>query len=214
MRPRSSILLASLAPALLALTLGACKRDQDSTPPDDGGSQGGDANDRYGGGPTPNDVCTHLFRMAAADAGQPDAQVDQQIIGECIAELEAEVPIRGPQGWAGVANCVVGAQTEADIDACDSAYPLPAGSGSTSDGEFGSPEDMACVHMLEVIFAETAAEQGAVPEVSDDELETLHSDCVRSLLEGEQPNRSPESYQVLVSCIQEATSSAQMQACE
>ncbi|NVB39129.1 hypothetical protein G6O69_14895 [Pseudenhygromyxa sp. WMMC2535] len=218
-RPSRWLLCASAA---LSLCFVACKRDKDSTDPEEGTTAGGEtqagpsASAAYGSGPSVSDVCMHLYQIVAADAGQPDAPVDPQMMDECQRELSAEQQMRGPENWAAVGNCVLQASSELEIDACDRAHPMPGqqGGGPGMAIDPNSVESQVCVHMLEIVITETAEIQGAMPELSEDELRSLHEECVLSLLEGEKPNRSPESYQGLLECIAAGTNSAALQSCE
>jgi hypothetical protein len=214
--------LAWVLPALLAIA--ACK-SKASQPPD---ARAGESSETpsgyeeaaYSTAIAPLQVCEHLAHMVAAEAGVSDPQIDPQMMAECERELTIEAAARGTSNWNGVAGCVLEARTGAELDACDRKYPLPSqapppGSAASAGSPTGddSRERAACANMMEIIMLETAAEMGAVPEVTDAELAQLSDDCVNVLITEQRPNLSPADYGALLSCISSATTGDQIRQC-
>ena len=155
----------------------------------------------------PIQVCEHLARMVAAEAGVLDPQIDPNTMVACDKELNIEAAMRGTANWNEIAACVLQAQTEADLDACDQQHPLPAAANSER-------ERSVCEHMLEVVMQETATELGTqIPPLSDQDRRELGDECVEELLTEQRPNLAPSEYEQMITCIANAQTGAQMQQC-
>ena len=210
---------------VLPLLLLGCKKRESEAPEDPGFAE----TNGYGSQPwtesstagvQPLAVCEHLARMVAAEAGVSELDLDPRMIQECEAELAIEANVRGTENWNAIANCVLQARSEADIDFCDRSYPMPgnAGPGPSGPGPSGPPvgerELAVCDHMIEVFMLESAAETGEVPEVTRDERDAVVQECAAALVLEQAPALGPAEYERLLGCIEQARSSAQMQACE
>lgn len=160
----------------------------------------------------PIEICMHLAGLAAAEAGVSEPQFDPQLLAECERELAVEAAVRGSDNWNGMAACVLQARSGPEIDACNRAHPLPAPEAQGLPGE-GSRERAACDHLVELLLLETAAESGEVPMLSSEERVGLSNECMATLLDEQQPNLSPADYDALLSCLIDARSSEQIQAC-
>ncbi len=220
MQPRLSWAL----PLLLAIV--ACK-EQPTEAPEDGPSSSPAG---YGelawseSAPSrsidPREVCEHLARMVAAEAGMSEAPIDPEMMADCEAELRIEAGVRGTDNWNDVANCVLQARTGADIDYCNRTYPLPGsvpgqpGPGPNPGGSVTERELLACDHMIEILMLESAAEMGEAPQLTSEEREALVGECARALAFEQRPQLSPDEYERMLVCIESAQSSEQMRACE
>lgn len=168
----------------------------------------------------PLDVCEHLARMVAAEAGIGEQPVDAQMMAQCEAELSMEAGVRGTDNWNDIAACVLAAGDEADLDGCEQRYPLPAGPGGPgAPSSGGTPGDLlrereVCEHMIQVILRDGAAEQGEAPQLSAEEFLGLREQCVGSLVEEQRPYLPPEDYALMLDCITRAESGAQLRACQ
>lgn len=203
--------LAWTLPALLVL---GCKPSPPQVPEDGDQTTGvhyGEA--AYATSITPIQVCEHLARMVATEAGVLDPQLDPSTMAACDQELEIEAAMRGTANWNDIASCVLQAHTEPELDACDKEYPIPAGPQGWSEADI-EQERAVCEHMLEVVMHETAAELGTqIPPLSDGERRGLSTECVESFLLDQRPNLDPSAYQQLLTCIANAQTGPQMQDC-
>jgi hypothetical protein len=212
----SSKLIRSALPALVALALAGCKAKQPSEPPERTSEpRRGYADAAYGNGVVsipPLEICMHLAGLAAAEAGVIEPQFDPQLIADCERELALEAAVRGSENWNAMATCVLAARGGPDLDECNRAHPLPAPQAQGLPGE-GSRERAACDHLVELVLLETAAEQGEVPDIASAERRGLVDECVAVLVDEQQPNLSPADYDALLTCLLDARSSEQIQAC-
>lgn len=204
--------------ALASIALGGCKKTKPSDEPTHATeeSRRGYA-DAYTTGDrsiAPLDICMHLAGLAAAEAGVSDPQFDPQLIADCERELTLEAAVRGSENWNGLAACVLQARNGPDIDECNRAHPLPDpdAQGLPLPGQ-GSRERAACEHVVELLLLETAAESGEVPMISSEERLGLTNECIATLLDDQKPNLSPADYDALLTCLLDARSSEQIQAC-
>lgn len=110
--------LAWALPVLLIFT--GCKPDATDAP--DAGSSSSDSGDAS---ILPIEICQHLARIVAAEAGVRDAQIDPRIMTECEQDLSLEAGIRGTDNWNALAACVLESRDKADLDTCDQFYPMP-----------------------------------------------------------------------------------------
>lgn len=213
---RPGPLLCSI-PALALLLLPACKRKQDNSELERPGGAGTQeqayVEQQPGQVIAPTQVCTHLMDLAAASAGV-EAEYDEQLLRECERELGLEAQARGPDNWNAIASCVLQSRNEADIDACDRNHPMPgaapaAGGPLPQDG----PERRACDHMVDVLLTEASQAEGSPIQITEAERREISDDCVAKLLT-DQPQIDPVEYQRMLDCVQMASSSAEMKACE
>ncbi|MFV8754042.1 hypothetical protein ACNOYE_26145 [Nannocystaceae bacterium ST9] len=207
-------LLPGLA-TLAMITLPACKRGKDDT--NDPGSDSGVYVESESSTPTPEQVCTRLSQLAVADLGAIDPAIQQETIAMCTTEMAAEQQSRGPEGWDGVARCVLAAQNDADIDRCDQLYPPPGGGAPPAPvAEGGTKEDQVCVIMISIFAIELMAEAEATgqpaPELADDDIREAHAECLGSL-EGARQSRTGAEYDALLDCLANADSTPTMDAC-
>lgn len=218
--------------ALPLLLVTACKKQPTEAPEDErsSSSRSGYDDRAWNESPSvqPREVCEHLARMVAAEAGMSEVPVDPQMMAECESELGVEAGIRGTDNWNAIAGCVLQARTEADIDYCDRTYPMPSQGGPSQGGpsQGGSPgtsydlsavsdrEFAVCEHMIEVLILESAAEMGAVPSLTPEERRSLVDECAGTLVFEQKPAQSPDAYEHMISCIEAAQTSDQMRACE
>jgi hypothetical protein len=169
----------------------------------------------------PIEVCEHLTRMVAAEAGVSDPPIDPKLMADCESELAVEAGIRGTDSWNAIASCVLQARTKADIDYCDRTYPMPSQGRSQPGSQPGyevhavsERELVVCEHMIEVLMLESAAELGAVPTLTVEERQALVDECAQTLAFEQKPALSPAEYEQMLGCIADAESSDQMRACE
>jgi hypothetical protein len=171
----------------------------------------------------PVELCEHLARMVAAEAGVPNQPIDPQMMAECETELTMEAALRGTDNWNDIAACVLASRNEAELDQCDRRFPLPGDMGDMGDmGERGEPGDLGdlslereiCEHMIEVLLRDGAEQQAAPPELREDELLGLREQCARSLVLDQRPYLRPDDYLEMLQCIGRAESSAQLHDCQ
>lgn len=82
--------------------------------------------------PTPEMVCNSMIDIVAAkQAGGVDANMRRQAMDMCLESMRPEQASRGAQ-WTPMANCIIAARSDADIDECDRRFPK--GSGSSTGG--------------------------------------------------------------------------------
>lgn len=160
----------------------------------------------------PIEICMHLAGLAAAEAGVSEPQFDPQLLADCERELTLEAAVRGSENWNGMAACVLQAHSGPDIDQCNLAHPLPNPEAQGLPGE-DSRERAACDHLVELLLLESAAESGEVPMISHEERLGLTNECMVTLLDEQQPNLSPADYDALLTCLIDARTSEQIQAC-
>jgi hypothetical protein len=67
--------------------------------------------------------------------------------------------------------------------------------------------------LVELLLLETAAESGEVPMLSSEEKLGLRDECMITLLDEQKPGLSPSEYDALLTCLLDARSSEQIQAC-
>jgi hypothetical protein len=197
------------------LALAGCKKAKPSDAPEPTAESRRSYSDAYGnsaGSIPPIEICMHLVRLAAAEAGVVEPQFDPQLIAECERELTLEAAARGSENWNSMAACVLQSRSRPDLDDCNRAHPLPDAQARSLPGE-GSRERAACDRLVELVLLETAAEQGEVPVVSNEERRGLVDECMVVLLDEQQPNLSPADYDLLLTCLIEATSSEQIRSC-
>lgn len=213
--PATAKRLMGIGGIVLALAaIGGCKAKPSDPPAHATQARRGYA-DAYATGASsiaPIEVCMHLAGMAAAEAGVSEPQFDPQLISECERELTVEAAVRGSENWNGMAACVLQARSGPDIDECNRAHPLPSPEAQGLPGE-GSRERAACDHLVELLLLETAAESGEVPMLSNEDRLGLSNECMATLLDEQQPNLSPADYDALLTCLLDARSSEQIQAC-
>jgi hypothetical protein len=214
MRPSSGLIW--LLPVLLAPL--ACKKQPTQDPESEAPATAG-----YGSlawtderSVQPREVCEHLARMVALEAGLAEPPIDPTMMAECETELGIEAGIRGTDNWNDIAHCVLEARTEADIDRCDRNYPLPnqAGSGADAPAAVAERELSVCAHMIEILMLESAAETGEVPPLSSADRRGLVEDCAASLTYEQRPGMNPDAYEAMLGCIERAQTSEQMRSCE
>lgn len=157
----------------------------------------------------PLEVCESLMRVAAAEAGVSDPQVDSGLLAECERELGIEAATRGSDNWNSLAGCVLRASSGADIEACDRANPMP---GDAAPSQV-TRERIACENMLAIFEVEVSLEMGEQPPMTDAERTELVDECIAALLEEERPNLSPEDYDLLLRCVASAGDGEQLRAC-
>jgi hypothetical protein len=211
---RSSKLICSVLAALVALALASCKAKPSEAPEPTSESRR-DYTNAYSGSVAaipPIEICMHLAGMAAAEAGVSEPQFDPQLIADCERELSLEAAVRGSDNWNSMAACVLDARSGPDLDACNRAHPLPQPEDQGLPGE-GSRERAACEHLVELVLLETAAEQGEVPMIANEERRGLVDECVAVLVDEQAPNLSPADYDALLTCLLDARTSEQIQTC-
>jgi hypothetical protein len=203
-----------LAWALPALLVLGCKPKPPQIPDDeDRATSSGYGDAAYATGIQPIQVCEHLARMAAAEAGVLDPQIDPSTMAACSRELDIEAATRGTANWNEIASCVLRAQTDVDINDCDETHPMPTGPTSWDRADT-ERERIVCEHMLEIIMYEAAAELGTgAPPLSEQDRRELSDECVESFMAEQRPNLDAGAYEQLLTCIADAQSGAQMQTC-
>jgi hypothetical protein len=210
--------IASCLASLAMISLPACKRDRGGpSDPDSTTEQGSTASQTPT--PTPEQVCTRLSEIAAARLGPVDPEIQRDEVRLCIDDMILVQQVRGPEGWDGVARCVVAAQSEADINRCDQLHPAPADANADANAsapEGVTPEDQVCVLMISTLAIELAAQARAAgqpaPELADADLRAAHSDCLGSLEQARQIRSAPE-YDSLLACLAAADSSPKLDQC-
>ncbi|HVH97235.1 MAG TPA: hypothetical protein VM869_00930, partial [Enhygromyxa sp.] len=177
--------------ALTLLLLPGCKRGTQA--PEDGGSSASDSRRVAKRAITPLEVCEHLAKMAADEAGLRKPEIDAQLMRECESELALEAGMRGTDNWNAFGDCVLGSRSEAELQHCNASYPLPGPAGLVASD--GSRELEVCEHMIEVMMLETAAQSGEVPQMTADGRSKLEEECARSMVAEQKPQRSDAAYQ-------------------
>lgn len=208
--------LASCLASLAMISLPACKREAGGANNPDSTQQGQDGvASPQSPTPTPEQVCVRLSEMAAVELGAIDPQVQRETVDMCTQQMLGEQQMRGPENWDGIARCVVAAQTDVDIERCDSLYPAPA-SASAGTPEGVSQEDQVCVIMISTFAVELAleAEKAGLPppELADDDIREAHTECLRSLEQARQ-NRTGAAYDSLLECLAGAESTPALDQC-
>jgi len=168
----------------------------------------------------PIELCEHLARMVAAEAGVAGQPIDPQMMADCETELSMEAALRGTDNWNAIAACVLASRNDADLDQCDRRFPLPDDAGDRGDSgdlaEFGDLflERETCGHMIEILLRDSAGQQAPPPELSEDELAGLREQCVSSLVRDQRPYLRPDDYVEMLECIGRAESGAQLHECQ
>ena len=85
--------------------------------------------------------------------------------------------------------------------------------GSDLSAEQRLAQELTCIHMIEVVMAETAAATGEMPQVPESELDLMLAECGQMFAE-ERASRSPESFQAMVACLDQAQSTQEFEACD
>ncbi|KIG16289.1 hypothetical protein DB30_04749 [Enhygromyxa salina] len=161
----------------------------------------------------PMQVCEHLARMFEAENGHPEAKVDPRLLADCDHELRIEAATRGSANWNEIATCVLQAQTDDELEACDQRYPMPG--NATALPASTEREQAACDHMFDIVMQETAEELGtAPPTISAQERQDLTDECVELFMVEHRPNLDDDSYARLLGCLTHAETGIQMQQCE
>lgn len=160
----------------------------------------------------PIEICQHLAKLAAKQAGLRKPAIDERLMNECESELTIEAAMRGTDNWNTFGDCVLRSRSEAELAHCNLTHPMPGPGGLVASD--GSRELEVCEHMIEVLMLESAAATGEVPRLSADERDALEQECARSLLTEQKPQRSDHAYHEMLDCIALAQTSELMRACE
>jgi hypothetical protein len=208
------MMLVKHLPALALVALGGCKPKPSDEPQHASEARHG-YTDAYTAGASsvaPIEVCMHLAGLAAAEAGVSEPEFDPNLIADCERELSLEAAARGSENWSGMAACVLQARNGPDIDACNLAHPMPNPETRSLPGA-DSRERAVCDHLVELVLLETLAENEALPMISHEERSELIDECMVTLRDDHQPSLHPADYDALLTCLLDARSSEQIQAC-
>jgi hypothetical protein len=152
-------------------------------------------------GITATEVCDHVLGIMTRELGEAlpmSAEDVTKFRGECIKEMNVEQAKLGDEEFQRQAECVIGADSFAAMEACDAADP--GGSGES---------EALCKHVIEILNREL----GTSTTMTAQESEQLLRTCVTEA-DKERATMPPEKAAQQRDCIFAASTLAELERCD